>query len=151
MNTTNLLRNGINRGNIFPPVYRNPNELLQLYLNSRRHLTKPPSMYDIFRINFAKEAKRLGFNNRLLINHEANFFWTYATRQQRQQYTQLSHEVQSLYFQSDAKYYYSRKNSRPYHIVSSVHLMTNNTNVNFHPPLTQQRIPIQISISIRNN
>jgi hypothetical protein len=146
MNTTTL-RNRINRRNIFPPAYRNPNELLQSYLNSRRRITKPPSMYDIFKINFAKEAKRLGFSDQLLINHEANFFWTYATNQQRQQYTQLSREVQSFYFQSNARYHYSRINSRPYHIISSVRLMTNNMDVNFHTPLAQQRI----SISIRNN
>lgn len=136
MSTT--LRNRINQGNIFPPVYRNPDELLQLYLNSRRRVSKPPSIYDIFKINFIKEAKRLGFNGQLLINHEANFFWTYATRQQKQQYTHLSRSVQRLYFQRDVRYYYSRINSRPYHIVSSVRLMSNNMNVNFHPPLTQR-------------
>src|SRR5947208_439297 len=150
MNTT-LLRNRINRGNIFPPVYRNPNELLQLYLNSRRRVAKAPSIYDIFKIHFAKEAKRLGFNDQLLINHEANFFWTYATRQQRQQYIQLSREVRILYSHRDARYCYSRINSRPYHVFPSVRIMTNNMNVNFHPSLAQQRIPIQIPISIRNN
>ncbi|GBC04507.1 hypothetical protein RclHR1_05700002 [Rhizophagus clarus] len=117
------LRSTINQGNIFPPVHRNPDELLQLYLNSRRRVSKPPSIYDIFKINFAKEAKRLGFNDQLLINHEANFFWTYATRQQRQQYTQLSRGVQRLYFQRDVRHYYSRINSRPYHIISSVRLI----------------------------
>ncbi|RIA83439.1 hypothetical protein C1645_880497 [Glomus cerebriforme] len=136
-----MLRNRINSGNIFPPIYRNPTELLRLYLGLRRRVLKPPSIYDIFKINFTKEAERLGFNDQFLINHEANYSWTYATRQQRQHYNQLTRDVQNLYSQINARNYYSR-NSRSYQVVSSARLSTNNVNVTS---------PTRMSVNIRNN
>ncbi|CAG8443327.1 13460_t:CDS:2 [Funneliformis caledonium] len=54
------LRSSINPQNLFPPTLDDPNVILQIHLGQRRQAFTLPHAYNIFKINFANEANRLG-------------------------------------------------------------------------------------------
>src|ERR1044071_2005896 len=109
----------INPRNIFPPVLNDPSTLLRMYV---RRANRPPHAYKIYKTNFTKEAKRLGFYNQLFISREASLYWSRSTSQEKRLYTQLADAVKRLYFQ--------RFPRRSFHVaVPARPMVTNNNNV----------------------
>ncbi|CAI2162617.1 7086_t:CDS:1 [Funneliformis geosporum] len=104
------------------------------------HRSQAPHAYYIFKINFANEANRLGFYDRILIDCEASLYWARATFQQRQHYCRLANVVLGLHYQRNA--YNSRNISRSFHVVLPTRLLMTNNNHATLPNPTLNVIPI---------
>ncbi|CAG8585892.1 16519_t:CDS:1 [Funneliformis mosseae] len=126
------LRSSINPQNLYPPTLNDPNVILQIHLGQRRQAFTLPHAYNIFKINFANEANRLGFDDKFLINREASLYWARATYQEKRHYSQLAGVVQSFYYQRNA--YISRNISRSFHVGLPTRLLMTNINHATLPP-----------------
>ncbi|CAB4403110.1 unnamed protein product [Rhizophagus irregularis] len=93
-NLATSLINMIDRKNIFPPLFNNP----ESYISPVGPRTKkPPNSFLICRINVHNEAKRKGIYSMRVISKAASILWKQASSEEKDVYKKLSERVFEIY------------------------------------------------------
>jgi hypothetical protein len=94
------LINKIDRRNIFPPYYNDP-ETYICPIGGGPRSKKPPNTFIICRRNVYQEAKRKGIFHMRVISKAASILWNRASREEKEVYKRLFDRVREFYYSSN--------------------------------------------------
>ncbi|CAI2162784.1 13305_t:CDS:1 [Funneliformis geosporum] len=106
------LYGSLDRKKIFPPLYANPEELINPTNSRSKRPPRPPNGFLLCRKNVHKEARLKGFCNMRVISKVTGMLWRSATPEEKESYEKLSVQVNKLHSQRYPGYKY-RPTIRP--------------------------------------